>query len=128
MKVVVLGTRGIPDIPGGVETHCQALYPRLVRLGHDVELVTRKPYVADTSANRFRGVRLKHLYASGKKSLEAIVHTFLGICYARIFPYLRIAGPHYKLLEQLWSVSVSGKTDTTRDYQCAGGSGYSGLR
>ena len=30
MKVVVLGTRGIPEVQGGVETHCQNLYPRLV--------------------------------------------------------------------------------------------------
>jgi len=83
MKIVVLGTRGIPDIPGGVETHCQALYPRLVRLGHDVELVTRKPYVSDLATVEYQGVRLKHLYTPRKKSFEAIVHTFLGVCYAR---------------------------------------------
>ena len=83
MKIVVLGTRGIPDIPGGVETHCQALYPRLVERGCEVVLITRKPYVSDLSQTEYRGVRLKHLYAPKKKSFEAIVHTFLGVCYAR---------------------------------------------
>ena len=27
MKLVVTGTRGIPDIMGGVETHCEELFP-----------------------------------------------------------------------------------------------------
>ena len=31
--IAVLGTRGIPDVMGGVETHCQALYPRLAAKG-----------------------------------------------------------------------------------------------
>lgn len=83
MKVVVLGTRGVPDVPGGVETHCQALYPRLVALGHEVVLVTRKPYIADTGVERYKGIRLKHLFAPRRKSIEAIVHTFLGVCFAR---------------------------------------------
>ena len=41
MKIIVLGTRGIPDIQGGVETHCEEFYPRLVDLGIDVTLITR---------------------------------------------------------------------------------------
>ena len=39
MKIAVVGTRGIPDIQGGVETHCQELYPRLAAMGHDVTVV-----------------------------------------------------------------------------------------
>lgn len=83
MKVVVLGTRGVPDVPGGVETHCQALYPRLVALGYEVVLVTRTPYIADTGVEAYKGIRLKHLFAPRRKSIEAIVHTFLGVCFAR---------------------------------------------
>ena len=41
MKIVVVGTRGIPDIQGGVETHCEELYPRLAAMGHDVTVVVR---------------------------------------------------------------------------------------
>ena len=41
MKIVVVGTRGIPDIQGGVETHCEELYPRLAAMGHDVTVVRR---------------------------------------------------------------------------------------
>lgn len=82
MKIVVLGTRGIPDIQGGVETHCQELYPRLVKLGCKVTLVTRKSYVKDIKNTEYEGVTLKHLFAPKKKSLEAIIHTFLGVLFA----------------------------------------------
>ena len=46
MKIVVVGTRGIPDIQGGVETHCEELYPRLAAMGHDVTVVRRSCYVS----------------------------------------------------------------------------------
>ena len=29
MKIFIFGTRGFPDIQGGVEKHCEALYTRL---------------------------------------------------------------------------------------------------
>ncbi len=38
MKIVVIGSRGIPNIQGGVETHCEELYTRLVQKGCDVTL------------------------------------------------------------------------------------------
>jgi len=82
MKIIVLGTRGIPDILGGVETHCEELYPRVVEKGHQVTIITRSPYVLDKSQTVYKGVKLKHLYAPKVKSLEAIVHTFLGVLYA----------------------------------------------
>ena len=84
MKVIVLGTRGIPNILGGIETHCQELYPRLVKLGCEVTLITRKSYVHDLSIVEYKGVKLKHIFTPKKKSFEAIIHTFLGVLYARI--------------------------------------------
>lgn len=84
MKIVVVGTRGIPNIQGGVETHCQELYPRLVKLGCDVTIVRRSSYI--TQQNRiaeFEGVKLHDIYAPRKKSIEAIVHTLLAVCYAK---------------------------------------------
>ena len=41
MKVVVTGTRGIPDILGGVETHCEELFPRIAKKGIDVTIIRR---------------------------------------------------------------------------------------
>lgn len=84
MKIVVTGTRGIPDIQGGVETHCQNLYPRLAAMGHDITLIRRTPYVVpDNRRDSYRGVRLLDIYAPHRKSLEAIVHTALAVIEAR---------------------------------------------
>ncbi len=82
MKIFVTGTRGIPNIPGGVEKHCQELYPLIVNMGHDVTLAARKPYVTHP-LNRWLGVSIENIYAPRKKSVEAILHTFLAIVNAR---------------------------------------------
>ena len=47
MKIVVTGTRGIPDIMGGVETHCEELFPRIVERGDEVTVIRRTNYVKD---------------------------------------------------------------------------------
>lgn len=82
MKIFVTGTRGVPDIPGGVEKHCQELYPRIAGIGHQVFIATRSPYVS-TPEDIWKGIRLIHLYAPAVKSLEAITHTFLAVLKAK---------------------------------------------
>ena len=66
MKVVVTGTRGIPDIQGGVETHCQELFPLIAAEGVDVTVCRRRCYAKD-NLTEFRGVKIKDLYAPRKK-------------------------------------------------------------
>lgn len=84
MKIVVIGTRGIPEIQGGVETHCQELYPRIAASGHEVTIIRRTCYVAPgNKMSDYRGVKLIDVYAPKKKSLEAIIHTFLSVLKAR---------------------------------------------
>ena len=85
MKIVVTGTRGIPGIQGGVETHCQHLYPRLAAMGHDVTVIRRSCYVdaADSCGESYQGVHIADVFAPRKTSLEAIVHTFLAAVKAR---------------------------------------------
>jgi len=78
LRIAVLGLRGIPEVQGGVETHCQALYPRLAAKGHEVTLFARKGYVPKQPYD-YRGVKVIPLWTPRKKSLEAIVHTLLGI-------------------------------------------------
>ncbi len=84
MKIFVIGTRGIPHIPGGVERHCEELYPRIVARGHQVYLCTRSPYV-NHPGGEWRGVKLINCYAPRKKNLEAIVHTFNSLVKARAY-------------------------------------------
>ena len=57
MKIFVTGTRGIPDILGGVETHCQELFPRIAEMGFDITIIRRKSYVKDTMTE-YKNVRL----------------------------------------------------------------------
>ena len=84
MKIVVIGTRGIPDILGGVETHCEELFPRIASMGHDVTVIRRTPYVTDDNRiSSFKGVKLIDVPAPRKKSLEAILHTLRAIIKAR---------------------------------------------
>lgn len=84
MKIVVIGTRGIPGIQGGVETHCEELYPRIAALEHDVTILRRSCYITpDNKVRSYKGVKLIDLYAPRKKAFEAIVHTFLGVLRAR---------------------------------------------
>jgi glycosyltransferase involved in cell wall biosynthesis len=78
MRIFVTGTRGIPGIPGGIEKHCEELYPRIAARGCEVILCTRDFYV-EQRTEEWRGVKLLHCYAPHKKSVEAIVHTFLAL-------------------------------------------------
>ncbi len=78
MRVAMMGTRGFPNIQGGVENHCQNLALHLVQLGCEVVVFTRKPYV-DKSITRYQGVRLVPLPTLRHKTLEALIHTFLSV-------------------------------------------------
>jgi glycosyltransferase involved in cell wall biosynthesis len=80
MKVVVTGTRGIPGIMGGVETHCEELLPRLVQLGYDITIIRRRKYAReDTPLTEWKGVKIIDIDAPKSKNFEAIIHTFEAI-------------------------------------------------
>lgn len=84
MKIVVIGTRGIPNILGGVETHCEELFPRIASEGNDVTIIRRSCYVSpQNKITSYKGVKLVDVYAPRKKSIEAIIHTFLAIIKAK---------------------------------------------
>ncbi|MDD5736903.1 MAG: glycosyltransferase family 4 protein [Candidatus Omnitrophica bacterium] len=78
MKIVVLGLRGFPKVQGGIETHCENLYPRLVELGCEVTVFSRIPYVGDKEYT-YKGVTIKPTACPKQKFLEAFVHTRNGI-------------------------------------------------
>ncbi|MDR1180538.1 MAG: glycosyltransferase family 4 protein [Bacteroidales bacterium] len=82
MKVVVTGTRGIPHILGGVETHCEELFPRIAASGYEVIVVRRKNYVKD-SLREYKEVQLIDVSTIKRKPFEAIVHTFKAIWKAK---------------------------------------------
>ncbi len=82
LKVAVVGTRGVPGVAGGVESHCEALYPRLAAMGYEILILRRKAYVGD-GITSWKGVVLKDLWCPRKKSLEAIWHSLAAVVAAR---------------------------------------------
>jgi len=77
-KVVVTGTRGIPNIMGGVETHCEELFPLVAEKGYDVTVIRRSEYVKD-ELSEWNGVKLVNIPSPKKKRFEAIIHTFRAV-------------------------------------------------
>jgi len=77
-RIAVLGLRGFPEVQGGVETHCQELYPRLTELGFEVTVFGRKGYIP-SQPYEYKGVKLVPLWAPKQKHLETICHTALGL-------------------------------------------------
>ena len=82
MKVFVTGTRGIPNIPGGVEAHCSQLYPLLAQQGFNIRIARRASYVKEKIVF-WRGISLVDLFSPKSKSFEAIVHTLLALLEAK---------------------------------------------
>lgn len=78
-RIFITGTRGIPNVMGGIETHCEELFPRLADMGMDVTMARRRKYVKDDGLTEWKGVKLINLRCPKKKRFEAIIHTFRAI-------------------------------------------------
>ena len=82
IKIAVVGTRGFPDIQGGVESHCENLYTELAKGDCDITVFARAPYTPPDSYN-YNGIKLIPVTCPQNKFLEAIVHTFKSVIKAR---------------------------------------------
>ena len=61
---------------GGIETHCQELYPRIVDRGAMVVIFARKAYTPQKTPYRYKRVQVVPVYAPKIAGLETFVHTF----------------------------------------------------
>jgi glycosyltransferase involved in cell wall biosynthesis len=82
MRIAVIGTRGFPNVQGGIEKHCENLYPRLVKRGCQVYVFTRTPYV-EKGIRSHGGVQLIPLSCPKNKYTETMIHTFKAIIAAK---------------------------------------------
>lgn len=80
--IYVAGLRGIPEVQGGIERHCQNLYPRIVRGGDPVNLFARTGY-SPAGVLDYKGVKILPLPVVPTKSTEAISHTCLAVLQAK---------------------------------------------
>ena len=84
MKIAVVGLRGIPNIMGGIESHCQQIYPRIADEGVEVTVIGRSPYL-EKRKTEYKGVSIVGLWAIQNKFLETFLHTFIAIIYSAVF-------------------------------------------
>ncbi len=80
MRVAVIGSRGMPGVPGGIERHVEELYPRLAGLGVDVTVYARRGYVPRSGV--VDGVTVISLPSFGGRNGEALSHTALSLLHA----------------------------------------------
>jgi starch synthase len=76
MKILVLGTRGFPHVQGGVEKHCEELYRRLKKLGLEITVFARIPYIK--AKKNYQGINIVPLWSLQKKGIEPFFHTFFA--------------------------------------------------
>jgi glycosyltransferase involved in cell wall biosynthesis len=81
MRIVILGTRGIPASYGGFETFAEHLSTRLVARGHEVTVYGRAHYISPRQLE-YHGVRLKVLPTIRHKYFDTVVHSFLSAVHA----------------------------------------------
>ena len=121
MRICAIGLRGIPDVMGGIETHCEQLYPRLAELDKslDITVIGRKGYVKPGAVS---GVKVLALWAPRASSLQTVVHTVLALFYARLFlhpdlVHIHAVGPgFFTPLARLLGFRVIGTHHAT-DYE-----------
>lgn len=120
IKIAVLGTRGFPNVQGGVETHCENLYTCIVKHNCDIVVFTRKPYTGAKRRN-YKGITLWPLWCPKNKFLETFIHTFMGVFTAKhIMPdilHIHAIGPSmFTPLARLMGMKVV-VTDHGPDYK-----------
>lgn len=83
VRICIIGLRGVPGVPGGIETHVEQLVPGLADRGADVHVFARENYVAGKVPYLWRGVTVHPGWAPSNMRLEAIIHTLLALFKAR---------------------------------------------
>jgi len=81
LRVAVVGSRGMPGVPGGIERHVEELYPRLAAMGVDVTVYARREYVRSDCC--VGGVNVVSLPSYGGRYGEALSHTARALAHAR---------------------------------------------
>jgi glycosyltransferase involved in cell wall biosynthesis len=80
MKIAVIGAKGLPAKQGGIEHHCEEIYPRLVAQGCSVDLFARSSYTGDISLHKYdvKGVQVVSLPCLNLKGMDALLSSALG--------------------------------------------------
>lgn len=77
----MVGTRGVPARYGGFETCIEEVGSRLAARGHQVTVYCRRTNTDGPELPSFQGMRLVHLPAMRKRSLETLSHSGLSVAH-----------------------------------------------
>jgi len=84
MRICVIGLRGLPDVIGGIEVHCERLFPEIRRVNRSVQItiLIRRGY---TPASRFgfQGCDVVALWSPTMWGVDTLIHTIWALIYAR---------------------------------------------
>ena len=91
MKICAIGLRGIPDVIGGIETHCEQLYSHLSELDDTLEIVVigRSGYARKQKIGSIRVVPLwapGHCHLAGPSVSSGLGFTLYSVSLPRIRP------------------------------------------
>jgi len=84
MKIAMIGHKRIPSREGGIEVVVEELSKCLVNKGHDVEVYNRRgKHVANRnltqySKHYYEGIKIISIITINKKSLDALIYSFLA--------------------------------------------------
>lgn len=85
LKIIVLGTRGFPGVAGGIERHCESLYPELCKIGCRVQVLARRwLFSPEDRRPSYEEVGLIYLATPRASPVETIVHTASGVIFAAV--------------------------------------------
>jgi alpha-maltose-1-phosphate synthase len=89
MKIGVIGSRGFPDVQGGIETHCLELYTRIAKMdGNEVTVYRREPYLNERNRNaKYKNIRFIDYSVPRSKFFETFLHSFLATVHALFQKY-----------------------------------------
>lgn len=80
MEVIVIGSRGFPDVQGGIESHCEELYPRLVKKGYKVIALVIGQY----PQKNWKGISFIRIPTLPLKNLQKFVYNTFSAMYCII--------------------------------------------
>lgn len=83
-RIAVIGLRGVPNVIGGIETHCELIYPALAQAASDLSfvLLVRQPY-SSAKTYQLGQVAVHSLPSPRRRGLETLVHTLRAVIHAR---------------------------------------------
>ena len=89
MKIGVIGSRGFPEIQGGIETHCKELYTRIACKGDNkITVYRRKPYINSKNKDaKYKNIKFIDFSVPRSKFFETFLHSFLSTVHALVQSY-----------------------------------------